>query len=88
MASELESDLRDTDVTGFRKWLVDFNARKTQLVLYDQSNNSVAIDVKIDGSALEEKSYFKILGCLSLLNWVGTLTLSLLFKLPPRKLES
>ena len=50
--------------------------------------NSVAIDVKIDGSALEEKSYFKILGCLSLLNWVGALTLSLLLKLPPRKLES
>ena len=50
--------------------------------------NSVAIDVKIDGSALEEKSYFKILGCLSLLNCVGALTLSLLFKLPPRKLES
>ena len=50
--------------------------------------NSVAIDVKIDGSALEEKSYIKILGCLSLLNWVGALTLSLLLKLPPRKLES
>ena len=32
LASELESDLRDTVDWG-RKWLVDFNAGKTQLVL-------------------------------------------------------
>ena len=38
-----------------RKWLVDFNAGKTQLVLFDQSYNTGAIDVKIDGSVLEEK---------------------------------
>ena len=34
LASELESDLPDTVYWG-RKWLVDFNAEKTQLVLYD-----------------------------------------------------
>ena len=34
LASELESDLRDTVDWG-RKWLVDFNAGKTQLVLFD-----------------------------------------------------
>ena len=34
LASELESDLRDTVDWG-RKWLVDFNARKTQLVSFD-----------------------------------------------------
>ena len=45
-----------------RKWLVDFNAGKTQLVSFDQSNNAGAIDVKIDGSVLEEKSSFKLLG--------------------------
>ena len=45
-----------------RKWLVDFNAGKTQLVLFDWSNNTGAIDVKMDGSALEEKSYFKMVG--------------------------
>ena len=45
-----------------RKWLVDFNAGKTQLVLFDQSNNTGAIDVKMDGSVLEEKSFFKMLG--------------------------
>ena len=43
-----------------RKWLVDFNAGKTELDLFDQSNNTVAIDVKTDGSVLEEKSSFKM----------------------------
>ena len=37
------------------KWLVDFNAGKTQLVLFDWSNNTRAIDVKMDRSVLEEK---------------------------------
>ena len=36
-----------------RKWLTYFNARKTQLVLFDRSKNTGALDVKIDGSALE-----------------------------------
>ena len=61
LASELESDLRDTVDWG-KKWLVDFNAGKTQLVLFDQSNNNGSIDVKMDGSVLEEKSFFKMLG--------------------------
>ena len=41
-------------------WLVDFNAGKTQLVSFDQYNNTGFIDVKIDGSVLEEKSSCKI----------------------------
>ena len=61
LASELEFDLRDTVDWG-KKWLVDFNARKTQLVSFDRSNNTVAIDVKMDGSILEEKTSFKMLG--------------------------
>ena len=61
MASELESDLQDTMDWG-RKWLADFNAGKTQLVLFDQSNNTGAIDLKMDGSVLQEKSVFKMLG--------------------------
>ena len=48
LASELESDLQDTVDWG-RKWLVDFNAGKTQLVSFDWSNNTGAIDMKIDG---------------------------------------
>ena len=43
------------------KWLVNFNAGRTQLVSFDWSNTD-AIDVKIDGSVLEEKSSFKMLG--------------------------
>ena len=58
--SELESDLRDTVDWG-RKWLVDFNAGKTQLVSFDRSNNFGAIDFTMDGSVLEEKSSFKML---------------------------
>ena len=44
-----------------KKWLVDFNAGKTQLVSFDQSNNTGSIDMKMDGSVLEEKSSFKML---------------------------
>ena len=47
LASELESDLRDIVDWG-RKWLVHFNAEKTQLVSFDRS-------------VLEEKLSFKML---------------------------
>ena len=53
-----------------RKWLVDFNAGKTQLVLDDQCTKIVAIDVKMDGPVLEERSSFKMLE-LSLLSKLG-----------------
>ena len=52
MASELVSDLQDTLDWG-RKRLVDFNAGKTQLVWFE---------VKMEGSVVEEKSSFKMLG--------------------------
>ena len=45
-----------------KKWLVDFNAGKTQLVLFDLPNNNGSIDVKMGGFILEEKSSFKMLG--------------------------
>ena len=61
LASELESDLRDTVDCG-KNWVGDFTAGKTQLVSFDWSNNTDSIDVKIDGSILHEKSSFKILG--------------------------
>ena len=60
LASELESDLRDTVDWG-KKWLVDFSDGKTQLVSFDQSNNNGSIDVKMDWSVLEEKPSFKML---------------------------
>ena len=51
LSSDLESDLRDTVEWG-RKWLVGFNAGKTQLVLFDWSINTGTIDVKMNGSVL------------------------------------
>ena len=70
MASELEFELRDTVDWG-RKWLVDFNAGKTQLVSLDRSKSNGAIDLKMDGSVLEEKTSFKMLGLIfsSKLDW-------------------
>ena len=50
LAFELESDLRDSVDWG-KKWLVDFVAGKTKLVSFDHG----FIDVKMDGSLLEEK---------------------------------
>ena len=57
LASALESDPQDT-VNWGRKWLVDLNAGKTQVVFFffDRYNNTGAIDVKMDGSVLEERS--------------------------------
>ena len=45
-----------------RKWFADFNTGKTQLISFDRSNNSAAIAVKMNGSVLEEKLSFKMLG--------------------------
>ena len=49
---------------------------KTQLVSFDQCNNTVAIDVKMDGSVLEEKSLFKTLELtfFSKLDWGSYIT--------------
>ena len=57
LGAELESDLRDT-VDWDRKRLDYFNAGKAELVLFVRSNNAGAIDVKMDGSVLEEKIIF------------------------------
>ena len=45
LASELESDLQDTMDWG-KKWLIDFNAGKTQLASFGWSNSTSAIDRK------------------------------------------
>ena len=58
---ELESDLQDIVDWG-KKWLVDFNAGKTQLVLFDRSSNFGSIDKKMDVFVLEEKLFFEMLG--------------------------
>ena len=43
-----------------KKWLFNFSVGKTQLVLFDQSNSSTAINVKTDGRL--EKNFSKLLG--------------------------
>ena len=43
-----------------KKWFIDLNVGKTQLVSFDRSKNTGGIDVKMDGSVLEEKSSFKM----------------------------
>ena len=67
--------------------LVDFNAGKTQFALFERSNNTGAIDAKMNGSVLEEKLFFKMLGLSFSSKLIGAPTLSLLLKMPPRKLE-
>ena len=54
LASEVESDLRDTVDWG-KKWLIDFNSGKPQLVSFDRSDNNGSTDVKMEGFILEEK---------------------------------
>ena len=61
LASELESDLQDTVDCG-RKWLVDFSAGKTQLVSFDWSNNTGAIDVKMNGLFLRKNNLLRCWG--------------------------
>ena len=53
----------------------DFNAEKTQLISFDLSKNS-AIEVKMNGSVLEEKSSFKMLALTfsSKLDWGSYIT--------------
>ena len=63
-----------------------FNAGKTHLVSFDQSKITGAIDVKMDGSVLEEKSPFKMLGITisSKLDW-GSYIISIA-KTAPKKI--
>ena len=58
----LNSMCDQASVDWGRKWLVDSNAGKTQLVSFDWSNNTGAVDVKMEASIFEGKLSFKILG--------------------------
>ena len=53
LASEFKSDLLDT-IDWVKKQLVDFDDGKNNIDSFDLTNN--AIDVKMDGPVLEEKS--------------------------------
>ena len=58
LAPEFESELRDTMDRG-NLWLVDFNAGKTQLVLFDRSDNTGANGVKMDWYVLGKNHLLK-----------------------------
>ena len=45
-----------------RMWLVDFNIGKIQLVSFDRSNNTGAIDVKMDGSFMRKNHLLRCWG--------------------------
>ena len=60
LALELASNLRDM-VNWDRKWLVNFNAQKNQVVSFDLLYNYDAIDMKMNGSVTENKSSYKLL---------------------------
>ena len=49
LAAEFEPDLQDS-MGWEKKWLVDCNAGKTQLLLFDWGNNIGAVDVKMEMS--------------------------------------
>ena len=74
VASELEYNLQDTVDWG-RKWFIDFNVGKTLLVSFGRSNNSEAIDVKMNEFVPVEKPSFKMfrLSFSSKLDWLGCL---------------
>ena len=67
LASELKSDLIDT-FDQDRKWLVDFNAGKTQLVLFHQLITLVLLTWKLMSPFLKKSHLSRCWGCLSLLN--------------------
>ena len=62
-----------------KNWLVNFNAGKTELFSFDQSKNTESIDMKMDGSILEAKSSFKMLGLIfsSKLDWCSYIIISI-----------
>ena len=78
VASELEYDLRDT-VDLCRKW------KKLSLFCFTGLIILVLLMGKWTGFFLKGNPLSKCWDYYSLLNWSGVLTLSLLLKLPPRK---
>ena len=83
MATELECDLRDT-MEWDKKWLADFNAVKTLFCLTGLITLVLLMWERMC-LFLRKNNILRCWGCLSLLIWIGTFTLCLLLKLPPRK---
>ena len=60
LASKLESDLLETVDWG-QEGSVTFSVGRTGLVSFDRSINTGTIDVKMNGSLFNEKSFLKML---------------------------
>lgn len=56
----MRSDIRDT-VDWDRMRLPHINTEKSEVALFDQPSNSIAIDARMDGFILEENLCFKVL---------------------------
>ena len=69
------------------KWLVDLIVGKTQLVSFDWSNNTEAIVWIWMALFYRKNNLLRCWAWFSLPNWIGDLTLSILLKLFPMKLE-
>ena len=74
--------------TGAGSGLLTSMLEKLNLFQFDRYKNYAALDVKMDGSVFEENHLLRCWEYLSFLNWIWARTLSLLLKLPPRKLET
>ena len=83
LASEFESNLRNT-MDWCRKWLINFNAGKIQLVLI----TLLLLMWKLMDLFMRKNHPLKFWVWHSLLNWIQALTLSLLLKLPLRKFQT
>ena len=68
--------------------LVNLSLNLTKLVLFDWPNNSQVNIVETDRSVLHEDSFLRCWHCLSLLNYIRTVTLYQLLKLPPSNLDT
>ena len=82
----MRSNIRGTVGWG-KKRLAHFETEKSEVVLLDRSNNSVAIDMWMDGFILEKNDLLRYWSNLSKLNWIRTLILTIA-KTVSKKIES
>ena len=87
LVSELESNLRDTADWG-KRWLVDFNAGKLSWFHLTGLITMVLLMGKWMSLLLRQNHFLTCSIWPSLVNWIGVLTLSLLLKLPPKKIRA
>ena len=81
---ELESDLQETLWTGAESDLLILMLEKLNLFCL---TNLVLLIRKLMGLSIQKNHLLRCWGCLFLKNLIGAITLSLLLKLPPRKLD-